>query len=419
MVQAEFSPRERRQLLLFGWVIVGAIAFAGALGAATARQRWITLVLVLAFGVLIALRPVRRMPIWSAHAYLAIETGLVALLMYLHDNWSLFTVLGSLVCVQVLLLLPLRPGIPWIVGMAAITGAYSLAKWDWPGSLVLALCYAGAYAFFAVFGRALVVAETARRESMRLLAELQEAHQKLQEYAGRVEELAAVEERNRLAREMHDTLGHRLTVAAVQLEAAQRLCSIEPERSKAMIGTVREEVREALAELRTTVTALRAPLEEDLQLRTSLRRLVSHFQDATGLTVHQVLPEELPDLPNSHRLALYRAAQEALTNVQRHAEARQVWLVLNIADSGISLLVSDDGRGMTLTAERESFGLAGLRERAEKLGGNLYLEPRRGGGTQLTFRLPLGERTVEKGGASTGLGVVVGQGSTHPDPDRR
>jgi len=70
---------------------------------------------------------------------------------------------------------------------------------------------------------------------------------------------------------------------------------------------------------------------------------------------------------------------------------------LNVADSAISLLVSDDGRGMTLTAERESFGLAGLRERAEKLGGNLYLEPRRGGGTQLTFRLPLAELRVESG----------------------
>ena len=134
-----------------------------------------------------------------------------------------------------------------------------------------------------------------------------------------------------------------------------------------MITTVREEVRGAPAELRATVTALRAPVEEDLQLRTSLGRLVPHFQEATGLTVHQVLPEEMPELPHTHRLALYRAAQEALTNVLRHAEASQVWLVLSVADSAISLLVSDDGRGMTPTVQREGVGLAGLRERAREI----------------------------------------------------
>jgi signal transduction histidine kinase len=234
-----------------------------------------------------------------------------------------------------------------------------------------------------------VRAEEARNQSQTLLEELRGTHSQLQEYALRAEELAVVEERNRLAREMHDTLGHRLTVASVQLEAAERLCTNDPERAASLVGTVREQVREALGELRATVATLRTPIEADLQLGSSLKRLVTHFEEASGLTVHQVLPKEIPDLPSEHRLALYRTAQEALTNVQKHAEASQVWLVLSSHDNAVTLLVSDDGKGASFSGEQVGFGLRGLRERASQLGGELHLERRRGGGTQLSLRLPL------------------------------
>jgi signal transduction histidine kinase len=255
--------------------------------------------------------------------------------------------------------------------------------------LIALFLYGVLYTFGAAFASALARADAARRESQSLLAELQEAHRQLQEYALRGEELAVVEERNRLAREMHDTLGHRLTVASVQLEGAQRLCSADPERAASMVGTVREQVREALSELRSTVATLRTPVEADLRLPSSLRRLAAYFEEVTSLTIHQVLPDEMPDLPGAHRLALFRAAQELLTNVQRHAEASQVWLVLSASDEAVKLLVSDDGRGLSVSAEQAGFGLRGLRERAAQLGGELHLEPRRGGGTQASFRVPL------------------------------
>jgi signal transduction histidine kinase len=177
------------------------------------------------------------------------------------------------------------------------------------------------------------------------------------------------------------------------------LIEADPGRAAQMVGTVREQVREALAELRQTVATLRAPVEADLSLPHALARLTAHFETATGITVHQVLPraEELPDLPSTHRLALYRAAQEALTNIQRHAEAGQVWLVLSGEGPGlkgrdggaVTLLVGDDGKGMSLAGDQAGFGLHGLRERAAQLGGEMHVEPRRGGGTQLSFRLPV------------------------------
>jgi two-component system NarL family sensor kinase len=156
-----------------------------------------------------------------------------------------------------------------------------------------------------------------------------------------------------------------------------------------MVGTVRDQVREALGELRQTVAKLRQPLEVDLQLRSALTRLAQHFEAATGLIVHLMLPEESTHIPDTHRLALFRAAQEALTNVQRHAGAQEVWLQLAQHDRAITLLVSDNGKGIQTDADEGGFGLRGLGERIAQLGGEFFLEPRPGGGTQLSVSLPL------------------------------
>jgi signal transduction histidine kinase len=384
----------RRENTIFTVTSYAILVAAGVVGLrfnppAAAAQRWAILLLLAAVAVVQALAPRAGSPRRSIHLYLAAHGSLVAALMFLQPGWTMYPVLFVTPIMWAVLRLPLRQAVCWIAAFTAVTAA-SFAVGISPGEGYVALfLYGVLYAFMGAFAGVLARADAARRESQALLEELRQAHDKLQEYAGRVEELAVVEERNRLAREMHDTLGHRLTVAAVQLEAAQRLCAGDPERSAAMVGTVREQVREALGELRATVTALRAPVEADLQLRTSLRRLAAHFEQATGLTVHQVLPEEMPVLPGTHRLALYRAAQEALTNVQRHAEASQVWLVLSTADTAITLLVSDDGRGLIHGGKEEGFGLRGLEERARQLGGELYVEPRRGGGAQISFRLPL------------------------------
>ncbi len=188
---------------------------------------------------------------------------------------------------------------------------------------------------------------------------------------------------------MHDTVGHRLTVSAVQLEAAQRLIAKDPGRAEQMVGTVREQIGEALTELRQTVAALRAPVEEDLCLDVSLQRLAAQFRQGTGLPVELEIPDELPELPPQHRRALYRAAQESLTNVQRHARAKNVWMQLQRQDEAIVLVVSDDGVGIPPKLEVTGFGLKGLQERATQLGGDFHLSPRPDGGTLATFFIPI------------------------------
>lgn len=387
------TRRERIGLTLMSYAILIA---AGVVGLHfnppdTVSLRWVIIILLAAVAILQTLTPRDESPDWQVHVYLAVYGGLGAALMFVQPGWTMYPILYTYPIAFAILRLPSGQGLYWAAAYTVATAASFAVGISLGEGLIALFLYGVIYAFIGTFAAVLARANAARRKSQALLDELQQAHVKLQDYATRVEELAVVEERNRLAREMHDTLGHHLAVAAVQLEGAQRLCASEPERSVSMVATAREQVREALAELRSTVAALRAPIEADLHLCTSLKRLASHFAQATGITVHQVLPDELPPLSSTQRLALYRATQEALTNIQRHAEASQVWLVVTPSNEAITLLVSDNGRGLSLSGSQPGFGLRGLRERATQLGGELHLEPRRGGGTQLIFRLPLAQ----------------------------
>jgi signal transduction histidine kinase len=383
------SRREGTIFQVASYIFIGASAVVGFNETTSTPIRSLMIALLLIIAILQLRGPDEKSPAWHIHLYLGVQGALVTVLMFLVPGWTMFPTLYCLFTVQAILFLSPNPGVYWIAAYVLVTAASFVVNFNWNEGLIGLVIYGGINAFFAAYASALLRANAARRESQTLLDELRQAHEQLQEYALRAEEMAVVEERNRLAREMHDTLGHFLTVASVQLEAAQRLCPTDTERAAGLVGTVREQVRQALTELRATVAALRAPIEADLHLRSALRRLMEHFEEATGLAIHHALPDKMPPLPDAHRVALYRTAQEALTNIQKHAEAGQVWLVLTAQDDEVALLISDDGKGVSHSADQTGFGLRGLRERAGQLGGELHLEPRSGGGTQLSFRLPL------------------------------
>jgi signal transduction histidine kinase len=323
---------------------------------------------------------------------MAVMTALVAGLLVIQPGWSAFPVLFFLLAVHAMMDLEMPGGLIWVAVFTLITAIVSVATEGIIGLLTM-LPYAAGYLFFASFGWVLIQAEENRRKSEELLGELQAAHRQLQQYAAQVEELTTASERNRIAREMHDTLGHRLTIAAVQLEGAQRLIPTAPERAIQIVGTVREQVKEGLGELRRTVAMLRASVDEDLPLPLAVTRLVEQVHNATGLQIHLQIEECPKNLPLPQRQALFRAAQEGLTNIQRHAQAREAWVQLSQRDGQITLLVGDNGAGLPTGPLPGGFGLTGLRERAALLGGEFHVDPRAGGGTQLTFHIPLPEET--------------------------
>ncbi|RIK36470.1 MAG: hypothetical protein DCC55_27175 [Chloroflexi bacterium] len=326
-------------------------------------------------------------------------TAMIAALFWLNASLTGLIVIFFVLSAEVMSLHPWRTGLFWIVVWGGMTTLFlGLATGDFPMAILHGSAITSGYLFVGSAASAQQRAELAHSESQRLLTELQIAHRQLMDYAANAEEFAITQERNRLAREMHDTLGHRLTVAAVQLEGAQRLIPRDPDKATRMVATVHAQVVEGLAELRRTVAALRAPVEEDLSLPSALTRLANHFQEATGITTHLSLPVKMPPLPPEHRHALFRMAQEALTNVQRHADARTVWIQvramgdMNVADGKVNpeiqLTITDDGRGLP-AGGTSGYGLSGLDERAQQLGGRFVIRNGSSGGVQLAMNLPL------------------------------
>lgn len=388
-----FPHRDFNLLYLTAYLSWAAVAFIELVVMPPTTTQWSTAGLLLLFGLLLAGKPVLTAPGWQSHGYLAVQTGLMTAMLLLRPGSLMLPMLFCILSVIAFLALPSRWAVFWLVAFIVINSIYCTFA-DTLGHVLYSLPYSVGYIFCGIFAYSLAQAKAAQRRSQALFEELQATYQQLQEYAARVEELAVSQERNRLAREMHDALGHRLTVAAVQLEGAERLIPTNPTRAARMVNTVHHEVVDALAELRRTVATLRTPLDVDLSLLTALTRLTHSFEEATGIKVNRSLPEELPPLPDGPRLALYRAAQEALTNVQRHAQAQQVWLELALDESTLTLLVKDNGRGFDSTEMQTGFGLRGLRERAVHLNGQFHVESTPGEGTQICFHLPLPEESL-------------------------
>lgn len=357
----------------------------------TGSARWWAALLLLA-----ALTVLQRVEFVPAGAPLPENVRLALLLLLtagvalLGGNPLAVIIVAFVLSAHAVIVLPGLAGFAWIGGLCIGMIAYLAPMY---GDLLLgffnALGTCAGMFFVGAAAHAQKRAEEAVAESSRLLDELQDAHRRLQEYAAHAEELAVEQERNRLAREVHDTLGHRLTVAAVQLEGAHKLIARDPEKAAHMVETVRREVTEGLAELRSTVAVLRAPLDGNLSLAAAVTRLATRFQEATGVAVALALPPALPPMTPDQRQALYRAVQEALTNVQRHAHARHVAVRFQVDAGALRATVEDDGTGLPADAAARGYGLRGLRERAEALGGRFVASSLPGGGTQVCFEVPL------------------------------
>jgi len=205
--------------------------------------------------------------------------------------------------------------------------------------------------------------------------------------SGRRALLAQENERRRLGRELHDEVGQTLTGVVLQLEGLQK--AAPPELQEA-VSVLRETAREGVEEVREIARGLRPQALDDFGLRSALTSLASGFADRTGLRVRSAFDRTLPPLGREHELALYRVAQESLTNVARHAGARSVEVALDRVDGGVILCVRDDGRGIgDQDIAGTGIGLGGMRERALLVGGRLSLDRRPEGGTEVRFEVPV------------------------------
>ena len=253
---------------------------------------------------------------------------------------------------------------------------------------ILSVIIIRAASFFVVGYIVAQLVHTQREQRRALL----QANVQLSQYANTLEQLAVSRERNRLARELHDTLAHTLSGLAVNLEALKTVLAADPAEAQVLADQSLEITRTGLADTRRALKDLRAAPLEDLGLSLALRHLAQTAAARANVALELDLPDDLGDLPPGVEQNVYRIAQEALENVVRHAEARRLTVGLRLAGNTLRLAIGDDGQGFdpATPAAGERFGLKGMAERAAVFGGRLCLESAPGGGTrvQLDWEIP-------------------------------
>jgi signal transduction histidine kinase len=263
---------------------------------------------------------------------------------------------------------------------------------DWIPFLQSALVFGSAVFFAAIFTN-ISIGDTRRREQIeRLTAELESANQALRAYAIKVEELSALQERNRLAREIHDGLGHYLTAMNVQANVVGTLIDQDPTGARGALERMQAMLLEALADVRHSVAALRSEPVLEKNLPEAIEPLLEE-SEAAGLITEFTVTGEVRKLPAAHELTLYRAIQESLTNVRKHAQAQRVVVQLGYEETLVNLRIQDDGIGSNidlndLSQLKSSFGLYGLHERVLLLDGEVQIQSNPGQGFCLEVRLP-------------------------------
>jgi signal transduction histidine kinase len=288
----------------------------------------------------------------------------------------------------------------WVVPAFGYLTEGGLAK-----NLLHASLYLALYFVFGAFGYLLRSLWDAKERSDQLLSQvrasesaLARALRQVQETAHLREQAAVMEERQRLSREMHDSVAHKLTALLVQITAARRLLARGEGNAAEALAYSEEMAREALTETRRAVSALREPGSAGLPAL--LRRIAAEFGAATGMAVEVASGDDAvaDGLESGAREHLCRIFQEALTNAHRHGEATRVRLALQAGDGRLQMIITNEGRAPTSLTP--GVGLRSMAERAGLLGGSVSFEP---GPAGLTVRVsvPLPE-------VSAGTGEVVG-----------
>jgi len=235
---------------------------------------------------------------------------------------------------------------------------------------------------YLLIGYVIVRLVTAQRQQRQALTQ---ANAQLAQYATTLEQLAISRERNRLAGELHDTLAHTLSGTAVQLEAVKTLWEADPAQARTMLDQSSQAVRTGLTETRRALQALRASPLQELGLALAVRSLAESVAEQSGARLNWQGPEQVDNLTPAVEQGIYRVAQEALTNVARHALAQHLTVQLVQNNGRLTLQVTDDGHGFELdrVEAEHHFGLKGMQERAEMIGGVLNVKSQPGSGTTI------------------------------------
>ena len=285
----------------------------------------------------------------------------------------------AIVCVGMLLL-----SLLW--RQAQLNGQSILAD---PG-LALNYLFVGVVAsIFGLWANAIIRESRSRQELIDAQSDLAAAER----------QAGILEERQRLAREIHDTLAQGLTSIVMHLEAAEEALAQDSSAAQQHLNQARQTARDSLTEARRFVWALRPESLERDHLPKAITRVAEHWAEEQHLPVHTHVTGTLRSLPPEIEVTLLRAAQEALANVSKHARASEVTLTLSYMNDVVALDIQDNGSGFdqspaATTPDGDNFGLVAMRQRVEQWGGTLTIESARQEGTTLAIEIPVDKEPV-------------------------
>jgi signal transduction histidine kinase len=381
------------RLLFLIMVIVGyVVTFITRSGRDATELTFQEIALGIAFGVAYLLLGLNdrvifdRLPAgWAGALFFSVQCSLllgIALVLGIGGIWLFGVPLAAFAVER------LAPRQRWLVYAALVAIVIlpnGLQYGTWINALINGVLASTAIAFVAVFAQMRLNEQQARERAEQLMADLEEANVQLAAYATQAEELAMTQERNRLAREIHDNLGHTLTIVNVQIEAAKVVMDSDPGRALDAMNKAQDLAQKGLTRVRESVAALRESPVSNRPLGEAIASLIMEAQSSGIVTEFKVVGDPQA-LENKVALALYRAAQEGLTNVRRHARASRVDVLLDFQPGEVHLEVKDNGVGTAETAG--GFGLLGIRERMQLLGGRVEIRTGVGKGFCLTASVP-------------------------------
>lgn len=343
------------------YVSIAAMSLLGMSGLPTLRSQLLALGLVLLFGSLyhFVFRSGRYKQ--NPNIYFGVQALILGLLFLLGSNtWDAFNFLFIILCIHIAVVSTARVAVLWIAICLTIESLIILAMSGTAG-LYAIVFYSIAFVVSGFFGYTIQQADRARDRNQRLVEELQATQRKLQE-------LAVVEERNRLARDLHDSVKQQVFAISMQLSAA-RASLKEDDRAYPSVAQAEKLAQQAGAELTTLIHQLRPPVLEHTSLTEAIRVHVNDWKHQNNIETELNIGEVSvnPEIEQ----ALFRVLQEALANVARHSQANKVWVTLKSENDHVTLSIEDNGIGYDTERITRGIGLDSMKERLAAVHGTL------------------------------------------------
>jgi NarL family two-component system sensor histidine kinase LiaS len=356
------------------YVSMAAMSLLGISGLPTLRLQLLALGLILLFGSLYYFVFQSGRYTQNPNLYFGAQVVILSLLFLLGSNNSdAFNFLFIILCVQIAVVSTARAAAVWIAICFGVESLIILATRGTQG-LYAVLFYSVPFVVSGFFGYTIQQVERERDRNQHLVEELQATQQKLQD-------LAVVEERNRLARDLHDSIKQQVFAISMQLSAARAFLD-ENDKAYASIARAEKLAQQAGAELTTLIHQLRPPVLEKKSLREAIQVHVKDWMHQSDVETEMDISDV--SVSPDREQALFRVLQEALANVARHSQANKVWVKLKSENDHVALTIEDNGIGYDIEEITKGIGLDSMQERLAAVQGWLEVSSRPSQGTCVT-----------------------------------